>query len=57
MNRYQECLDSANLILTADPPASFVHRIQGAPRSVVVRSSARVESHLLVFEWNTATLT
>ena len=26
----------------------FVHRIQGAPRSVVISSSARVVGHLLV---------
>ena len=57
MNRHQKCLDSASLKLTADSPKSFVHRIQGAPKSVVISSSARVEGHLLVFEWNTATLT
>ena len=56
MNRHQECLNSANLRLTADSPTSSVHKIQRAPRSVVISSSARVEGHLLVFEWNTATL-
>ena len=46
---------NANLKLTTVAPVSFIDKIQRAPGSVVISSSARKVGPSFVGEWNPAT--